>query len=98
MYISCTNMLSFFTCSIPFKMISNINLKMIFEADKLTGPNYVDWLRNLKRVLRSEKLDYVMERSVPPTLLGMPHAQQWRHSQQGRWYGLYHYIVQLFTP
>ena len=68
MYISCTNIPLFFTCSISFIMSSNINLKTILEADKLTGPNYTNWLRNLKRVLRSEKLDYVMEKAVPPLL------------------------------
>ena len=70
MYISCTNMSLFFTCSISFIMTPNINLKSILEANKLTGPNYIDWLRNLKRVLRSEKLAYVMEKSVPPPLAG----------------------------
>ena len=71
MYISCTNIPLFFTCSISFIMSkSNINLRSILEANKLTGPNYIDWLRNLKRVLRSEKLDYVMEKAVPPPLAG----------------------------
>ena len=70
MYISCTNIPLLFTCSIPFIMTSNINLKTILEANKLTGPNYIDWLRNLKIVLRSEKLDYVMVKSVPPTPAG----------------------------
>ena len=51
-------------------MILNNNLKAILEADKLTGPNYTNWLRNLKRVLRSEKLGYVMKQAVPPSLAG----------------------------
>ena len=46
-------------------MALNNNLKAIIEADKLTGPNYIDWLRNLKSVLRSEKLDYVIDKAVP---------------------------------
>ena len=71
MYISCTNMPLFFTCSISFIMSpSNINLRSILEANKLTGANYIDWLRNLKIVLRREKLGYVMEKSVPPTPTG----------------------------
>ena len=49
-------------------MTPNINLRSILEANKLTGPNYIDWLRNLKIVLRSEKLAYVMEKAVPPPL------------------------------
>ena len=53
-----------------FIMTLNNNLKAILEADKLTGPNYINWLRNLKRVLRSEKLGYVMKKAVPPPLAG----------------------------
>ena len=52
------------------KMTPNINLRSILEANKLTRPNYIDWLRNLKIVLRSEKLSYVMEKAVPPPLAG----------------------------
>lgn len=29
-------------------MTSSLSLKDILDANKLTGPNYVDWLRNLK--------------------------------------------------
>ena len=46
-------------------MTQNINLRSILEANKLTGPNYIDWIRNLKIVLRSEKLDYVIYKAVP---------------------------------
>ena len=49
---------------------SNINLRSILEANKLTGANYIDWLRNLKIVLRSEKLGYVLEKPVPPSPAG----------------------------
>ncbi len=66
MYISCTNMPLFFTCNISSIMSrTNINLRSILEANKLTGTNYIDWLRNLKIVLRSEKLGYVMEKFIP---------------------------------
>ena len=57
----------FFTCSISFVMSpTNVNLRSILEANKLTGANYIDWLRNLKIVLRSEKLGYVIEKPVTP--------------------------------
>ena len=113
-------------------MTPNINLRSILEANKLTGPNYIDWLRNLKIVLRSEKLTYVMEKSVPPTLAGnvstAGHEAYLKHAEdmdvacgimlasmtpglqvclmprsgdipsKGRWYSLFHYIIQLFTP
>ena len=44
-------------------------LATILEQNKLTGPNFVDWLRNLKIVLQSEKRAYVLDiapSSVPP--------------------------------
>ena len=46
-------------------MAVNNNLKAIIEADTLTGPNYIDSLRNLKSILRSEKMDYVIDKAVP---------------------------------
>ena len=43
----------------------NVNLRSILEANKLTGPNFIDWLRNLRIVLRSEKTSYVLDTTVP---------------------------------
>ena len=42
-------------------MASTLTLQGILDANKLTGPNYVDWLRNLKIVLNSEKLSYILD-------------------------------------
>ncbi|KAK6143248.1 hypothetical protein DH2020_023596 [Rehmannia glutinosa] len=39
----------------------------ILEHNKLTGPNFFDWLRNLKIVLQYEKRAYVLEKSPPTT-------------------------------
>ena len=47
-------------------MSHNINLHSIFETNKLTWFNYIDWLRNVKIVLRSEKLTCVLSQPVPP--------------------------------
>ncbi|GAV72652.1 UBN2_3 domain-containing protein [Cephalotus follicularis] len=41
------------------------SLTVILEKNQLTGPNYVDWLRNVKIVLNSEDMDYVLEASMP---------------------------------
>ena len=41
-------------------MSSALSLRSILDAHKLTGPNFADWLRNLKIVLRVEKLEYVL--------------------------------------
>ena len=43
-------------------------LMIIFEQHKLTGPNFVDWLRNLKVVLAYEKILYVLTQSPPEPL------------------------------
>ncbi|MCR4790616.1 MAG: DDE-type integrase/transposase/recombinase, partial [Treponemataceae bacterium] len=42
-------------------MASSLSLRGILDTNKLTGPNYVDWLRNLKIVLTQEKLSYILE-------------------------------------
>ena len=71
----------FFTCSMSFIMsLSNINLRSLLEANKLTGANYIDWLRNLKIVLRSEKLGYVLKNPYHLPLLGMPLLKSMGHT------------------
>ena len=42
-------------------MVSSLSLRSILDANKLIGPNYVDWLRNLKIVLSQEKLSYILD-------------------------------------
>ena len=42
-------------------MASSLSLRSILDTNKLTGPNYVDWLRNLTIVLNSEKLSYILD-------------------------------------
>ena len=42
-------------------MASSLSLRSILDANKLIGPNYVDWLRNLKIVLSQEKLSYIFD-------------------------------------
>ncbi|PIN18975.1 hypothetical protein CDL12_08347 [Handroanthus impetiginosus] len=39
-------------------------LSVILKANKLTGPNYGDWLQNLKIVLDFEKMTYVLTKSL----------------------------------
>ena len=40
-------------------------LSIILEQHRLTGPNFVDWLRNLKVILAYEKILYVLTQSPP---------------------------------
>ena len=46
-------------------MASSLSLRGILDSNKLIGPNYVDWLRNLKIVLTQEKLSYILDISKP---------------------------------
>ncbi|KAL8124185.1 hypothetical protein AgCh_011991 [Apium graveolens] len=48
-----------------YVMSSALSLRSILDAHKLTGPNYADWLRNLRIVLRIEKLEYVIDSPKP---------------------------------
>ena len=41
---------------------------IILEQYRLTGLNFVNWLRNLKVVLASKKILYVLTQSPPKTL------------------------------
>ena len=36
-------------------------LRGIMDANLLTGPNFTDWLKNLKILLKSERIAYVLE-------------------------------------
>ena len=36
-------------------------LSIILDNNRLTGPNFIDWLRNLKVILASEKILYMIE-------------------------------------
>ena len=46
-----------------------MNLRSILESNKLTRANFLDWLRNLKIVIWSEKILFVLDEAileVPP--------------------------------
>ena len=50
-------------------------LAHIFETNHLIGTNYKDWLRNLRIILISEKLDHVLDQE-PIVLSNHPTAEQ----------------------
>ena len=58
-------------------MASNLSLRGILDANKLTGPNYVDWLRNLRIVLTQEKLSYILD-SPDPEVIGEDTSEEKR--------------------
>ena len=41
-------------------MSTNANVQTIMDANILTEPNFLDWLKNLRIVLEREKLAYVI--------------------------------------
>lgn len=50
--------------------IMSLNLRFILDNNKVTGPNFLDWLLNLMIVLKSKKLRYVLKAPIPhlPTI------------------------------
>ena len=58
-------------------MKSSNPLSVILDQNRLTGPNFVDWLRNLKVVLASERILYVLNQK-PPTTLPIEASQEER--------------------
>ena len=52
------------------------------DGNRLTGPNLTDWLRNLKILLRSERIDYVLERKGPDEpLANTPEGDIWEYQK-----------------
>ena len=49
-------------------MSTNVNLRSIMDAEKLTSPNFLDWLRNLIIVLKMERLAYVLVETLSQSL------------------------------
>ena len=57
--------------------MSNNNLRTLLDKYTLTGPNYIEWARNLKIVLRYEKISHVIEQPPPePPVEGSSRAQE----------------------
>src|SRR3954466_8764322 len=44
---------------------SPFSLRSILDKDKLNGKNYMDWVRNLRIVLRSDKKEKVLDTPIP---------------------------------
>ena len=40
-------------------------LRGILDVNRLTSPNYTDWLRNLRIILTVEKITYVLDTVMP---------------------------------
>ena len=46
-------------------MSTIVNLRAILDANKLTGANFLDWLRNLGIVLKAKRITYVLDGPLP---------------------------------
>ncbi|GJU37227.1 putative ribonuclease H-like domain-containing protein [Tanacetum coccineum] len=57
-------------------VVNNSVFRGFFEKQKLTGPNFIDWYRQLRIVLSVvDKLDY-LEQPIPPALIPAQAGQQ----------------------
>ncbi|KAJ9556466.1 hypothetical protein OSB04_011080 [Centaurea solstitialis] len=66
---------------------NNLSLRSILEKDKLTGPNFLDWERNLQIVLRHERKWYVLEEPLgeaPPANARLMNTNAYDMSRQLR--------------
>lgn len=45
-------------------MSNHMNLRGILDANKLIGPNFFDWHRNLRIIFKHEKIRYVLEQPL----------------------------------
>ena len=49
-------------------MSTNVNVQTVMDDKILTGPNFLDWLKNLTIVLREEKIAYVIIEPISGSL------------------------------
>jgi hypothetical protein len=47
---------------------STFNLQYLLEKEKLNGVNFMDWYRDLRNVLKQEKMEYVLSEPYPEDL------------------------------
>ena len=46
-------------------MLPNVNVQTVMDEKILTEPNFLDWLKNLRIVLKEEKIAYVIIEPIP---------------------------------
>ncbi|GJS39585.1 hypothetical protein Tco_0564628 [Tanacetum coccineum] len=44
---------------------SSFSLLSVLGRERLTGPNYMDWMRNLRFTLRYDNKEYVLDEQIP---------------------------------
>ncbi|GKB78339.1 retrotransposon protein, putative, ty1-copia subclass, partial [Tanacetum coccineum] len=54
---------------------NNSVFRSFFEKQKLTGPNFIDWYRQLRLVLSTEDKEYYLEHPIPAAPVAQPGQQ-----------------------
>ncbi|GJW53734.1 zinc finger, CCHC-type containing protein [Tanacetum coccineum] len=54
---------------------NNSVFRSFFEKQKLTGPNFIDWYRQLRLVLSTEDKEYYLEHPIPAAPVAQPRQQ-----------------------
>ncbi|GJS50475.1 hypothetical protein Tco_0623837 [Tanacetum coccineum] len=71
--------LRFFASSIGVTMTTSVGnnsvFRSFFEKQKLTGPNFIDWYRQLRLVLSTEDKEYYLEHPIPVAPVAQPGQQ-----------------------
>ena len=50
-------------------MSTTVNLRSILDANRLIGANFMDWVRNLRIVLKGKRIAYVLNGPLPKSLV-----------------------------
>ena len=66
--MSCPLILYSCHCRLTILMASLLSLRDVLNTNKLIGPNYIDWLKNLRIVLTQEKVFYILDTLTPDSL------------------------------
>lgn len=61
--------------------MTSLNMRSILDANRLTDLNFLDWVQNLRIVLKSENLGYVLEALIPLPPINAPDINRKVHQK-----------------
>ncbi|GJS12646.1 retrotransposon protein, putative, ty1-copia subclass [Tanacetum coccineum] len=67
--------LGFYMFTMTTSVGNNSVFRSFFEKQKLTGPNFIDWYRQLRLVLSTEDKEYYLEHPIPAAPVAQPGEQ-----------------------
>ena len=57
-----SGLIVYYSCYVDnFIMTSSLSLWIILDNNKLIGPNFVDWMKNLRIILVQEKIFFILD-------------------------------------